>query len=66
MNTLFEDLNNAFRLDVRASQVISELTYISYASNRDQGMSAEALARLFPSTAAAMEQRYQQEQREAA
>ncbi len=41
--------------------VLGELTYISYSSNRERGMSATQLARMFGSIGAAMEARYQAE-----
>jgi hypothetical protein len=46
--------------------VVCFLTFRCYAYNRDGGMSAERLAKLFPASGAAMEARYQQEQRRAA
>lgn len=44
--------------------VISELNYSCYAFNRDAGMSAESLGRMFNVTGAAMEVRYQAEQQQ--
>ncbi len=41
--------------------IIDELTYGSYAFNRNQGMTAEYLLNLFPRSGEAMEQRYQKE-----
>jgi hypothetical protein len=50
------------RGEMQPESIISELTYSTYRFNRDEGMSAEALGHLFPTTGSAMEQRYQQEQ----
>lgn len=46
--------------------VVCFLTFRCYAFNRDSGMSAERLAKLFPESGAAMEAQYQHEQRRAA
>jgi hypothetical protein len=48
--------------EMQPESIISDLTYSAYRFNRDEGMSAEALGRLFPKTGSAMEQRYQHEQ----
>lgn len=45
-----------------AGQIVDELTYINYASNRSAGMTAKQLATLFPVSGAAMEERYQAEE----
>jgi hypothetical protein len=50
------------RGEMQPESIISELTYSTYRFNRDDGMSAEALGRLFPTTGAAMEERYRCEQ----
>jgi hypothetical protein len=42
-------------------EIISELSYGCYAFNRDKGMSASRLLRLFPETGIAMEIRYTKE-----
>lgn len=42
--------------------LMSSLAYISYASNRDRGMTAAQLLKLFPDTGKAMEQKYQREE----
>ena len=41
--------------------LISDLGYSCYSYNRDEGMSAESLLRLFPETGEAMEKRYEEE-----
>jgi hypothetical protein len=41
--------------------IVSELTYISYATQRDQGMTPEQCRRLWPTTGGAMEERYKKE-----
>lgn len=41
--------------------IISELTYSCYVYNRREGMTVESLKRCFPTTAEAMEKRYQEE-----
>lgn len=44
-----------------AESIVDHLTYCSYAANRGYGMSAEALAKFWPKTGAAMEAKYQAE-----
>lgn len=51
---------------LEAAQVIDALNLACYRFNRQQGMSAADLAKLFPESGAAMEAAYQQEQRRAA
>lgn len=51
---------------LETSQVLDALNFACYAYNRNQGMTAEQLARLFPDSGARMEQRYQENKREAA
>ena len=51
---------------MNAAQVIDALNFSCYRFNRDQGMTAEGLAKLFPTTGAAMEADYQQEKRQQA
>jgi hypothetical protein len=46
--------------------IIDALNYSCYRHNRDLGVSAESLGRLFNLSGAAMEARYQAEQRRAA
>ncbi len=41
--------------------VVDYLNYCNYRANRERGMSAADLAKLFTETGAAMEQRYQRE-----
>lgn len=49
------------------AQLVDALNYSCYRFNRERGMSAESLGKLFPESGAAMEARYQAEsQREAA
>jgi hypothetical protein len=46
-------------------QIVDELLFSSYSSNRDRGMTVEGLTRvlgLLPHTAVAMERRYQEAQ----
>ena len=55
-------------LNTQAGQaaLMQTLTYICYAHNRDQGMTADQLARLFPETGATMEGLYLADQFEEA
>jgi hypothetical protein len=46
---------------VTPAQLVSELTYISYATNRDQGMASEAYGRLLKIDVSAYEARYKAE-----
>lgn len=49
-----------------AAGIVSELDFSCYAFNRQRGMSAADLAKLFTVTGAAMEQRYQQQDQQRA
>lgn len=50
---------------LEVAQVIDALTFACYRFNRQQGMSAADLQRLFPESGAAMEAAYQEQRRAA-
>lgn len=51
---------------LEVAQVLDTLTFACYRYNRERGMTAAELGKLFPETGEAMEAKYQGQQRRAA